>query len=78
MRVRVVGARRLDDEEVNLVAFGDGVNVVSVARRDVAGAVCASEGGLARWGSRPAPARTPSCAGPPQVKSSQVKSLDLT
>ena len=41
-----MGARRLDDEEVGLVVLGDGVRVVPVAGRDVAGAVGAVEGGL--------------------------------
>ena len=36
----VVGARRFDDEEVGLVVFGDGVRVVPVAGRDVAGSLC--------------------------------------
>ena len=75
MRVRVVGARRLDDEEVNLVAFGDGVNVVSVARRDVAGAVCASEGGLGGGADLLQPEHRLAQV---LLKSSQVKSSHLT
>jgi hypothetical protein len=50
---RTVGARRLDDEEVSLVVLGDGVRVIPVAGRDVAGAGGAVEG--APWGGRRRP-----------------------
>ena len=41
-----MGPRCLDDEEVGLVVLGDGVRVVPIAGRDVAGAVDAVEGGF--------------------------------